>query len=50
MITYNDEDARDGARFDDYGLIGRLRVEGTWVFTPSVRVSARLAATPSSCL
>ncbi len=43
MINYNDEDARDGARFDDYDMIGRLRVEGTWAFTPSVRLSARLA-------
>ena len=31
LLTYDDEDARDGTSFDNTGAIARVRIEGTWV-------------------
>ncbi len=43
LFDHVDEDARDGSSADDSAVIGRLRWEGTWTFTPALRASARLA-------
>ncbi len=43
LYSSMDEDARDGSSADSNDIIGRLRTEATWTFTPSLRASARLA-------
>ncbi len=43
LWTSTEEDTRDGGSIDTDNVIGRLRSEFTWTFTPRLRASARIA-------